>query len=205
MQIILLACALCMDAFLAGFSYGVSRIQIPFRSAAVVAGVGTASLGLSLWMAMLAQPFLPPHLAKGMGAGLLFLVGLWSLSQNAIKDFLRTLGGGGKFSFHWGGIGFVLDVYMDETLADTDGSQTLSPQEAFYLAAALSMDSLVSGFGAGLTLRHPGMLLICTYGVHLAAIGGGCLLGRKLTGKRELPLSWLGGAMLILLAVLCMR
>ena len=80
--------------------------------------------------------------------------------------------------------------------------EVLTAREALYLAAALSLDSLVSGFGAGLDLRHPGILLCCTFFLHLAAVGGGCALGRKLAHRQELNISWLGGAMLILLALL---
>lgn len=201
-ETLLLAFALCVDAFLAAFSYGVSRIKIPFFSAAVIAGVGTTVLGAALWAAAMAQPLLPPGFAKWAGVSLLLFIGLWSLFQNSIKAFLKRLGGGTQFSFHWGGVGFVLDVYMDETLADADSSQVLTAREALYLAAALSMDSLVSGFGAGLDLQHPGILLGCTFFLHLCAVGGGCALGRKLSGGRELNLSWLGGVLLILLALL---
>lgn len=147
-ETLLLAFALCVDAFLAAFSYGAGRIQIPFYSAAVIAGMGTTVLGIALWAAALAQPLLPPGLAKWAGVSLLLFIGLWNLFQNSIKGFLKRLGGGTQFSFHWGGVGFVLDVYMDETLADADLSQVLTAREALYLAAALSLDSLVSGFGA---------------------------------------------------------
>ena len=201
-ETLLLAFALCVDAFLAAFSYGAGRIQIPFYSAAVIAVMGTTVLGIALWAAALAQPLLPPGLAKWAGVSLLLFIGLWNLFQNSIKGFLKRLGGGTQFSFHWGGVGFVLDVYMDETLADADLSQVLTAREALYLAAALSLDSLVSGFGAGLDLRHPGILLCCTFFLHLAAVGGGCALGRKLAHRQELNISWLGGAMLILLALL---
>ena len=200
METLLLAFALCADAFFAAFSYGASRIRIPFCSAAVIAGVGTGVLGMALWAAALAQPLLPPGLARWGGGGLLLVMGLWNLFQTSIKSFLKKLGGGAKFSFHWGSVGFVLDVYTEETLADSDRSLVLTAQEALYLAAALSLDSLVSGFGAGLNMRHPGLLLGCTFILHLAAVGGGCALGRRLTARWDF--SWIGGAVLVFLALL---
>lgn len=86
-ETLLLAFALCVDAFLAAFSYGASRIQIPFYSAAVIAGMGTTVLGIALWAAALAQPLLPPGLAKWAGVSLLLFIGLWNLFQNSTRVF----------------------------------------------------------------------------------------------------------------------
>ena len=173
-ETLLLAFALCVDAFFSGVFLRCKPHSDPllFRRRQSP-GLGTTVLGIALWAAALAQPLLPPGLAKWAGVSLLLFIGLWNLFQNSIKGFLKRLGGGTQFSFHWGGVGFVLDVYMDETLADADLSQVLTAREALLSwLQPLSLDSLVSGFGAGLNLRHPGILLCCTFFLHLAAVGG---------------------------------
>ena len=89
---------------------------------------------------------------------------------------------------------------MDECTADRDNSKELSLGEAFVLSISLSVDSLATGTGAGLTgtgvLRTGIMALIGG----ITVMKAGELAGRKL--KSEKNGSCIGGAVLIILAVL---
>jgi putative sporulation protein YtaF len=99
-------------------------------------------------------------------------------------------------------LGLVIDIYLDETKADKDMSNTLSPGEAFALAAALSVDSLASGLGAGLVGVNIFRIAVISVAMGIIAITLGGLLGRFAGLKSKLDLSWMSGAILIVLAVL---
>lgn len=96
----------------------------------------------------------------------------------------------------------ILQVYATPTKADYDRSHILSPKEALSLAVALSLDSLAAGLGVGLSIIHPVEILLCALIVNLIVIALGSYLGKKLSERLDLDLSWLSGVLLIILAVL---
>ena len=69
------------------------------------------------------------------------------------------------------------------------------------LALALSVDSLASGFGMGLGSVSILKTAVIVFVGGLIAIYGGSLLGRKAKSKIRPDLSWLGGIIMIALAV----
>jgi putative sporulation protein YtaF len=95
-----------------------------------------------------------------------------------------------------------IDIIIDECSADCDNSKVLSLGEAMMLSVSLSLDSLASGAGAGLegtnVIRTGIMALICGFIVMTA----GEFSGRVLKTKSEKNFSWIGGAVLIMLAVI---
>ncbi|MGL5085299.1 MAG: manganese efflux pump, partial [Clostridium sp.] len=84
-----------------------------------------------------------------------------------------------------------------------DNSKTLSAKEAFYLSLALSLDSLAVGFGSSLISINIIEVIIISLIAGIIAISIGGFIGRKFVEKLDLDLSWLSGAMLIVLA--CIR
>lgn len=202
LQALLLVTALCIDAFMASLAYGTDSIRIPWYSALIINLVSTAFLGASLCAATALQQFVSVHICKAISFTALFLLGCSSLFQNGIKSFLRRRNNNKSFAFKYADIGFVIDVYLDETEADRDHSKVLSPKEALYFAVAVSIDSLVSGLGAGLYAARPILMLALCFVIGMAAVLLGCLIGRKLAGRVRWNISWLSGAILILLAVM---
>ena len=201
----LLVVALCMDAFMASLAYGAGNIKIPFRSAFVIGLIGTSFLALSLFAAGIVARFVPAYICALASFILLMVLGVSSLFQNAIKAYLKTLKNNSKkLSFKYANIGFIIDIYLDETQADSDRSKVLSVKEAVYLAVVLSMDSLVTGFGAGLGAMSYVSTLAMSLVLGVLAVMLGGRIGAKIAGRKGLDLSWMGGAILILLAVVRM-
>ena len=80
----------------------------------------------------------------------------------------------------YSGISFVvLDIYLDETKADADNSKLLSLKEALYLAVALSIDSLASGFALGISVCSLLPVLVISFCVGILAFWGGILSGQQ--------------------------
>lgn len=158
----LLVTALSLDSFLASLAYGTKHIRIPIQSALLISSIGVLFLSLSLYAANLLQHFIPQWICSSISFSIFFLIGLSSIFQGTVKRILKKYKRK-QLEFEYSGISFVLDVYLDETKADSDHSNYLSLKEAAYLAVALSIDSLVSGFAMGISILHPLPVLIISF------------------------------------------
>ncbi|MGN1481511.1 hypothetical protein [Porcipelethomonas sp.] len=196
----LLVLAMSTDAFFAALSYGAGKIKIPFVSAVIMCTVSTAVLTCSVCLSGVIGSFIPDNICRTAGALLLGIIGITGFCQNGLKTILRKHQGKGKLSFCWFNIDFVISVYLDETQADSDMSKVLSPKESLALAAALSVDSVSGGLGAGLSGTHVLRVSILSFIFGLMAVGAGGKLGEGLK-KSNRDFSWVSGIFLIILAV----
>ncbi|MCL1806845.1 MAG: manganese efflux pump [Oscillospiraceae bacterium] len=169
---LVLAFVCSIDAFAAAFAYGGKRIRIPLLSAALITAICTAFLSGALLLGVWARPLLPDWLIISIGSGILFILGIWKLlDKGHIKD------------------------------GDKNGDMIISPFEAVALSLAVGIDGLAAGVSAGVgnvdfTAATAGSAVL-----GLAAILGGSRLGRKVSGALPFNPSWLGGVILIGLAV----
>lgn len=200
---LVLVTALSVDAFVASFAYGTNQIKIPFRSVAVISGICSAILGVSLFLGSLVRPFMPEHLAGVLCFSILFLLGIAKLCDSAIKSLIRRSQGiHKKISFSAMHLRFILDVYANPENADSDCSKSLSAVEAAPLAIALSLDGLAVGFGAALSEAAPLRAVLFSLVANVIAVCAGSLTGNKVAEKIPLDLSWVSGLLLIVLAFL---
>ena len=84
--------------------------------------------------------------------------------------------------------------------ADEDASKSLSAKVAVFLAFAMSIDSLVAGTLAAFLKIHTGLTIFTAFCMGTAMMYTGLFIGRKLSARKEVDLSWLGGALFIFLA-----
>lgn len=203
LEAVVLASSLSLDAFVASFAYGVKKIRIPFSSALVIDFTCGGILGLSLLLGTWLRPWLSPKVSSALCFSLLFFIGLAKLLDNITKSILRKQGGLSKnIRFSLSSFQFVLSVYADPEQADVDSSKSISLSEAFSLAAALSLDGLAVGFGAALGQVSGWAVFFCALITDAIAVRLGVRLGHKLACALRFNLSWLSGAVLILLAFL---
>ena len=202
----LLVLALVADAFIACFAYGAENIRIPLRSALVMGAIGTGVLLLSMLVSSPFRRLLPAEVCTAAGGGLIFVIGLLSVFQNALKAMLsKKRNGRKKLRFRWAGISFAVTVYLDETKADADCSKNLSLREAAMLGAVLSLDSFGIGFGSGFVNHHYLYLTVLSLLLHPADILLAHLLGRKAAGRLPRGCSALGGLLLMGLGLARLR
>ena len=203
LESILLVLSLCVDACIASFAYGTNKIKIPVKSSIILTTISTLFLMLSVGLGSFLQEMIPKQMANSICFIILFFLGFMRLFEGVLKNYLNkkalspnnievTL-----FNFK-----LVLNVYADVTLADLDHSKSLSPKEALYLGVALSLDSLIVGFGAALAPISLLQVTILSIIFNFTAIIVGCFIGSKCAEKINVDLSWLSGAILIVLALL---
>ncbi len=201
LQAAFLAAALSLDAFVACFAYGSEKIRIPFLSAQVISCVCTGIIGISLLAGTLARGWISQGLTTFLCFFLLFLLGLSKLLDSFTKAFFRRHSEFNReVRFRMLNLRFVLSLYADPQKADRDHSKTISPKEAAALAVALSLDGGVVGFGAALGQLSFWCVLLCSLFLETLAVLLGARLGNRAAKKLPFNLSWLGGALLLLLA-----
>ncbi len=203
LQSLLLVLSLCIDTFVASIAYGSDKIKIPFTSALIINGVCSSILGVSLFLGSSFKDTLSSNIASTMSFYLLLLLGVYRLFESFFKNYIN------KFSykqvpltFKLFDFKFVLEIYANETKADYDKSKLLNSKEAFYLAIALSLDSLAVGFGSSLGSVHYVEVLVLSLIVGIFSLLLGSYLGSRFIEKVDINLSWVSGAILIFLALI---
>ena len=203
LESLLLVFSLCVDAFVASFAYGTNKIKIPVVSNIILTSISTLFLMLSIALGSLIHGLISEKLAHIICFIILFLLGFLRVFEGFLKNYLNkkalsphnievTL-----FNFK-----LVLNVYADVTLADLDHSKSLSTKEALYLGTALSLDSLIVGFGAALAPISFLQITLFSIIFNFFAIAIGAFIGSKCAEKLDIDLSWLSGLILMILALL---
>ncbi|MCL2637019.1 MAG: sporulation membrane protein YtaF [Oscillospiraceae bacterium] len=203
-QALLLVFAVSADAFASSFAYGAKKIIIPFSSVMVISAVSAAFLAVSLFAGNFFRGFLSEETAGILCFFILFFLGLVKLLDNAVKSFIkrRNKSINGQLKFKLLNINFILNIYANPEDADEDRSKVLSPAEAVSLSIALSLDGLAAGIGTALGGANKPLIIALALAVGILAITLGSLIGNKTADNSKAGFSWLGGAVLIVLAVL---
>lgn len=203
LQSFLLVLSLSIDTFVASIAYGTDKIKIPFSSALIINGVCTSFLAISLFLGSILKDFMSPSIASLVSFSLLMLLGTYRLFESFFKTYIQKFSNSEvPLTFKFFDFKFVLEIYANETKADYDKSKILTGKEAFYLAVALSLDSLAVGFGSSLgSVRYLEVILLSLI-VGISSLIIGSYMGSKFVEKVDMNLSWLSGAILILLALM---
>ena len=203
LESLLLVCAISVDSFVSSFAYGSNKIKISVLPALILDLVSTLFLAVSLFAATFIKQYIPGSVCTAIGFITLFSIGIFNFFQGTVKAYLKRRERSSKqVRFKLFDIQFALDIYIDETKADVDNSKTLSIKEALYLAVALSIDSLAIGVASGFkTINIPFTLGLC-FVLNICITYLGFLLGKVFRDRSKLDLSWLGGLILMSLAVL---
>lgn len=193
--VLLFAAAVSLDLAAAAFAIGSGGIKIPHLSAAVISAEGALFLMLPALFGDVICARLDENVCRIAGKLLLALLGIIMLC----KYYLKGKGKDKKYP---------LCVCIDESeadCADRNRDCFLSFSEAAVLGAGLSADSAVTGLSAGLaglTRSECFAMLICAFVIGLISIELCSALGRKLSSKLKFNTGFIGGAILLLLAVL---
>lgn len=196
-QSIILAAAVCVDVFFGTIGCTVSGIQIPVRYRFLVGGTGAVFLGISLMGGAALQGLLPASLFRVFGFLLLSGMGILQIARQCLPHFLAD---GKQLCLHWKGLELVVNICFDETKADTDGSKAFSFREACLFSTAVSLDALFSGLGAGFAPEVIPGCILCCFLLGTFSTFAGCKVGKFCCRRRDF--SWIGGVLLLFLAIL---
>lgn len=175
-EILLLITALSIDAFAAGFAYGVSHTRIPFSSLSILASISSLTLAFSLLAGNLLTGLLTANQTCHISFVILLLLGIAKLFDRSCME--------------------------QADKADKDQNKLLSPTEAVSLGFALSIDSAAAGIGAVLCPSCIPAAVAASFFMGIFAVLSGCLLGKKISCLIRRNLCWVSGVLLIFLAFL---
>ncbi|MCM1578644.1 MAG: hypothetical protein NC078_07605, partial [Ruminococcus sp.] len=131
--------------------------------------------------------------------GLLIILGIKTIADG-IKNSRRGYG-----EEPCKDIGCIFDMAGSPEKADCDSSREISPKEAAVLGAALSVDSVFTGMGAGIGGASPPLIFALSFLCGVIACGLGRLAGEAVRGKncpKKFPVWLVTGAGLIVIAVI---
>lgn len=171
---LLLVIALSIDVFFTGFSYGSGKIQIPFFSSVIIGVISAILLSLSLSLGQLAASF--RSAASLLGGIILLCLGIMRLRKS---------------------------LFLSHQIqhADSDHNGILSARESITLGAALALDCIAAGIGAGTAFYPLLSSAVLSFLGCLIALYAGFLCGKWMTQLGKWNLAPLSGIILILLAL----
>ena len=198
LQHIFLVIALSLDTFTACAALGAKKIKLPFYSLAALSGTCSLSLLVAClfgdWIAWLIRA----DTAKAIGCFVLMGMGIIQLFHSMVTRLFNRYCNR-ETEFRLKNLKIFLRICVDCTRADLNQSQTISVSEAIGLAAALSIDGLAAGFGAGMTEICAGAVFALSILVHLVSGAAGYRIGRKFAEKSRKDFSIGAGIALIFL------
>ena len=197
----ILALTLSIDAFIACFAYGSDNIKIPTISVFAINILCAVMLVVSVFIGKLIRPVLRQDICRLICFLILLIIGVIKLLDNITRTLIKKTGQIEKdIKFSFLNFRFVLNVYADPEAADADESKSISVSEAISIAAALSIDGITVGFGAALGEINAFLLVVFSVIANAAATAWGVVLGVKASKKLRFNVSWISGAVLIILA-----
>ncbi len=152
-KLVFFAIALSLDAFSAGFAYGLRRIKIPLLSYCALICASMFIVGLSVFFGSAVAQFIPPLWGEKIGGIILLGIGLWWLfrpqnKNNIICDEDERVKK--VLVLRLASLAVIIKIFDEPALADIDDSGVISIRESLFLAAALSLDALGAVFGVAL-------------------------------------------------------
>lgn len=204
-SLLLLALAVSLDSFSVGFTYGLRKMRIPFKSILVIAGCSAATLMLAMGLGHLIERLLSPQVAESIGGVVLVLLGAWVLfqffrSDKVKEDMLpheKTI-----VNFEIKSLGLVINILKKPMSADFDKSGTITGIEAFMLGFALSLDAFGAGIGAAMLGFSPLSLAASVAFMSSLFVFLGMKIGAKLSENSWMQnFSFIPGVLLIILGI----
>lgn len=182
---ILLVIVLSMDAFAAGFSYGIEKVHVPFFSLLIIALLSGSMLTASMIAGDFILCLIPAGLTKGISFSVLFLLSLYKFYDTLPQLHAKNRG---------------LTTGNISQKVNKEDKTILSLKEAVLLAFALSVDNISAGLCTGTIPLPDIILLLLTTAIHFISIRSGLWAGHLLSAKSSHCFAWLGAAILMFLA-----
>ncbi|MFB6467727.1 sporulation membrane protein YtaF [Cytobacillus sp. Hz8] len=203
LSLILLALAVSIDSFSVGFTYGLRKMQIPFKSIVIIAGCSAIVLMLAMVMGHVIQKIISPHAAESIGGILLIILGAWVIFQfyrpekKVQQPVEKTI-----VNFEIKSLGLVIHILRKPMSADFDQSGTITGIEAIMLGFALSLDAFGAGIGAAMLGFSPFYLALTVAFMSSLFVYIGLKSGRLLSGGSWLEkFSFIPGVILIIIGI----
>lgn len=206
LYVITLGVAVSIDGFIAGTTYGLRNIRMPWISLLIICLITALCSAFAMFCAYVLAQFIDTDLALAIGAGLLVLLGIWSIFQQYLTKNVPAYECDGEvtaknLTFSIGRL--VISIMAKPETADVDRLGFISPLEAVFLAFAVGLDAMVGTFAAALMVSLPLYTPAIVGLIHLIGVWGGCQAAALLISdrmKKRLP--YFPGILLIVMGLL---
>jgi putative sporulation protein YtaF len=204
LSLLILAFAVSLDSYSVGFTYGVRKMFLPFRSIVIIACCSAITLLFAMGIGGILVQFLSPSIAEKIGGIILIGIGAWVLYQVfrpektdknvTIKETI--------IKFEIRSLGIVIQILRKPTAADFDKSGTITGIEAVLLGVALSLDAFAAGIGAVLIGYSPWIMAISVAVMSSLFVTFGMKCGHFFANLKWMDkFSFLPGLILIILGI----
>jgi putative sporulation protein YtaF len=151
-SLLILAFALSLDSFSVGFTYGLRKMAMPFKSILIIATCSAVSLLIAVSIGHGLEKVLSPGMTERIGGIILIGLGAWVLYQFFRPEKEKEPIDHEKMivNFEIRSLGLAINILKKPMSADFDRSGTITGIEAFMLGFALSLDSFGAGIGAAM-------------------------------------------------------
>jgi len=203
-SLVLLALAVSLDSFSVGFTYGLRKMRIPFKSIAIIACCSATTLVVAMLIGHLLEQFMAPAFAESMGGIILIVLGGWVIYQFFRPEKEKDLLPHEKviINFEIKALGLVINILKKPMTADFDKSGTITGVEAFMLGMALSLDAFGAGIGAVMLGFSPAYLAVSVALLSSLLVFFGIKLGSYFSRITWLQrFSFLPGILLIIIGI----
>lgn len=204
---LILALAVSLDSFNAGFTYGLRKIKIPVKSIVVIAGCSALTLLGATVAGGTIDSLISQKTAEKIGGMVFLLLGIWILYQFFRQDSQEknredTTHNKPIVNLEIRSLGLMIQILKKPVSADLDHSGEITGIEAFMLGFALSLDAAGAGFGAVLIGLNPLALALAAAVMSSLFVYFGMKAGTLLSRWRIMQkLSFLPGLLLILMGI----
>ncbi|MEK5441563.1 MULTISPECIES: sporulation membrane protein YtaF [unclassified Fredinandcohnia] len=203
-SLVLLAFAVSLDSFSVGFTYGMRKMKIPFKSIITIAFCSAVTMAAAMGLGKSIELLLSPAIADRLGGIVLMLIGVWVLvqffrptSQASEQNEEKLL-----VKVEIKSLGLVINILKKPMVADLDKSGTITGFEAFLLGFALSLDAFGAGIGAALLGFSPLVMALLVAVMSSLFVYTGIKSGAVFSKKRWVQkFSFLPGILLILIGI----
>lgn len=206
----LLSISSSIDSLGIGITYGIKNTSISNKGKLVIFFVSFIVTIVSLYLGNILKFIFPDFIVDYLGSFLFIIMGIFicfqALNKNKnIDNKKNKISKTKTYSFFIKFLGITIKIIKDPISSDLDNSNKIDSKEAFFLALALSMDSLCVGIAGSIiginTYIFP--FLIGLFQVFFLGLGN--FLGKKIYNFSSLPANlWsiVSGILLILLGIL---
>lgn len=206
-QLIILALALSIDALGIGISYGIRKIKISFLSISIISIISLLLSSIALFLGSFLASLLSKKITTFFSILILIFLGLFIIKKGLEKDKPKDvkLNEQNKiYSFFIRSLGITIKVIKMPSLCDFDNSLKIEPKEAFYLAMALSLDSVGTSIAISNLYNNIFIFPILVVFFQLNFLFFGILIGKNCLNSflNEQKISIISGTILVFIALL---
>ncbi len=200
--LLLFMLAVSVDSLSAGFVYGSSKVKVKLLSAILLVFIPSVSITLITGLGSFIFSLIPPFMFSTLSFTLLFILGCEKLIESVIRHFASRFPDKiGNWACKIKQMNIIFTIYFSPEDANKQDIQILNAKEAFFLSLALSLDSMIASMAFSCQAASLVIVFALAAIFHFAFFFSGFAAGALVARKSSADLSWLSGAVLLLLSL----